>query len=616
MEFGLHTIPRFEGETCLSLRQEYEKEGKAVRHRHRKDRFRRRVRINSALSSLKRLFDRACACDKYYGGLAREEWKERMAAPGLPVEGSWCHDPLWLLKSHVRELCSGWGSRLETARKGGLGEKREDGYVPDQQGCYELRSIEGGTLGVSESEYSLSNRAVRVGVAKTKGKSRVVTMQSARVKRVLSPVHNALYDYLSDFGWLVRGDVTKEDFEAVLGDVRPGERHISGDYESATDNIKSQAVTAIVEVLGEDPHLTEEEREVLVGSFDNVYWRDPCTGECGPINKGSMMGNLVSFPLLCLLNKACYDICTDISFGTGTRRIGRFNGDDCMFNGDLQFYQLWRTVTLTYGLLVNEQKTSFVKHYLELNSNTFECSSGRIVDKPVLSFLRRKEDVPDDLLSDIFRGIGRLSKATIWWVISVPMRYEVSIRPISLSNIPKVWRKDLLKRRWFRDALHRDPPPVKEKGQERKVETVLGPPPKERWYPLITGMVNDSSEDHVKKWRGTKVLQHSVRIDRLGLKSLFRRLPPAYVRPLGTQWSFLWPKSVWDFFYPYRDRILLTPRETHKKWLTDHPLLHPVEKIFVRPLKKDVRTQFARFGPQLPEHAILERGHQGTWYRL
>jgi hypothetical protein len=488
-----------------------------------------------------------------------------------------------------------------------------DAYRPDQQGCLERRRHDGGSLSVPYAEESLESNLVRVGAAKTKGKLRVVTMQSARVKRVLTPVHNALYDHLSSFGWLVRGEVTKEDFQKVRDDRKEGESHVSGDYESATNRINIDAVQAIVSVLLESEGLSDEEACVLRESFTDLRWIDPCSGASGSIRRGSMMGNLVSFPLLCLLNKACYDIVCDVSFGTGARRVGRFNGDDCMFNGDRQFYQLWRRVTSTFGLVVNEKKTSFTLRYLELNSRTFNCRTSRIVSKPVLSFLRRKEDSPDCIITDIFKGLEGFRDSVVWFVLSVVMRHEITIRQTTLDSIPKRWRIPLLKRRWFRSTFTRGPTPVREKGYDKSVPTVVAAPPADEFYPAVTRAARVLERRSIDSWKGVRAPPLVTRIDRRSLRAYLSRSPfSPRVSPGTTRWSFLWPKELFEFFFDRYRGFLLTDRDRNRKWLTDHPFLVRESRCVVPPTPSH---QYPVPDVLLPD-CIPEVSSGGTLFRL
>lgn len=425
-------------------------------------------KLTAACKSVKTVFDYPCSsCDFQAKDKAKELWKEKVATKGPAVNPATLSE----LRKKVRMIVAGWPRVLENRSKemcekdcvGGLFEpglsrkKGKEGYVPDQQGCLETMQGNGGTLATDDQSGPLN--VVRMGCAKTKGKWRVVTMQSAYVKRVLRPVHESLYDYLSSFDWLVRGDVRRKDFRKVLEGMRSDESVISGDYEAATDNIYLEVVQLIVEeiALAGKGILTEEEERVLVGSFKDLKWVTS-TSE-GPIVRGSMMGNLMSFPVLCILNKACFDIVCD-TFDTpfGRKRYGRFNGDDCMFVGNEAFYALWKEVTSEFGLKVNVEKTGFSKSFAELNSNCYSINDDRIVAKPVLSFLKKTNE-KGEILSSILKGIKSFRMDVQLWIVNVVMRYEIAAKGINLTVIPRMWRDILLKKSWFRTAYSIGPCP-------------------------------------------------------------------------------------------------------------------------------------------------------------
>nr|UYL94444.1 MAG: putative RNA-dependent RNA polymerase [Hangzhou botourmia-like virus 2] len=563
------------GDTCCAIRRSWEGvcELLVVEARTSRLSWRRRVALKSALSSMKRLFDAQCNCDERLGADAKEAWKDHMAKPRVSVKKNW----LSLLEETVRSHVSGWGSGLEKARTELENGEWEDPWLcPDQQGCFERTRIEGGTLSCPPLDAcSVDPSLVRLGVAKTKGKMRVVTMQSAYVKEKLKPLHTALYNHLSSKRWLVRGEVTKEDFRVIMEDKRVGERFISGDYQCATDNIHQDTIESIVKVLSEDPNLSGEERRLLVSSFSNLRWKD---GTCrvapqGPIGRGSMMGNLLSFPILCVLNKAIFDISSDIAYGPGEHRKGRFNGDDCMFCGTPEFYRLWRRITSLYGLIVNESKSSFTSRYLELNSRTYDCSKDSFVAKPVLSFLRRKTDSPSCILTDVFNGVGGVFRDDTMWMILSSLRREISFRVPCISNIPARWLKELLRRRWFRDAFRRGQTPVIKKGTKRCVDTVVGPPVRSSFYGMIEEMNRDVSRNVMDSFRGKACQPYSETVDRSSLDSHLSRLPPARViirRPL---WSMVYARKVFDFVNQRRPDIFLTLKERRKRWIDDSKLL-------------------------------------------
>jgi hypothetical protein len=540
---------------------------------HPASRVARSFRIQGTLKSCKRYFDTCCLeCDKISSLSARNEWRELVSSGPVALQAAWCHDPSWLLKKRIRELVAGWGRRLAACRESGEGPLGPHVYVPDQQGCFETPRKSGGTLGTHPADYSPDDSLLRVGVAKTKGKHRVVTMQSARVKRVLTPVHNALYDHISSFGWCVRGDVSQEDFRAVVADRRSGESYISGDYSAATDNIYLPAVNAMVEVLAEDPELEEEERSVLLGSFRDLRWKAR-SGKEYPILRGSMMGNLVSFPLLCLLNKACFDISCDIFHGPGSHRVVRINGDDCAFAGSDDFFRFWKVVTSTFGFVVNVDKTGVSTRWIELNSRCFDARNSRFVSKPVLSFLRPERNNPDCILANIIEGVSTFRPEVRLWIVCDLMRYEISLREIDIAAVPPRWIKILLKRRWFRCLLAREPPPLRERGVERTVPTVVGLPPRESAYAVISTISAEIMAEHVRFWRGKKVEPRERRIFRTGKAGWegVRPLRRWYAIKFG--WRFVWPSLLYEIVSEEFPELLLEEWEASSLVIPDHPFI-------------------------------------------
>lgn len=544
---------------------------------------RRNRRLDSTLKSCSRLFDASCVrCDDVNGNKARQEWDRRVGETVDPAAEEKCRAWVPALQERVRILVAGWGEGMRRERGGEVPFFGE--YVPDQQGCYETRAKDGGTLATGPADYSGDWSLVRRGVAKTKGKHRVVTMQSAEVKRTLAPVHNALYDHISSKGWCVRGDVLREDFAAIVADRRDGESYISGDYEQATNYIYLPAVEAIVGVIAESPELTEFERKVLVGSFSNLRWANPfTTGIQHPIRRGSMMGNLVSFPLLCLLNKACFDIACDIREAPslplevrGVRRVGRFNGDDCCFCGDSEFFETWKSVTSIFGLVVNTKKTGFSRRWLELNSSNYDSNRGNMVAKPVLSFLRPARSAPGSILPSVLQGISSFRFSVQQRIVKVLMRYEICLRGVrsSLGCLSRRWTAELLKLRWFRAAVLDDPAPVKEEGVDRSVPVTVGPVPKDMWLDFVTSRSAEFQHDYVRSWWGVPVVKHTCVLDRKAYRARRRFVSPrlrSLFEPRGKRWRFVWPTPLLSLFRERWPWALQTKSE--QKWTVDHPFL-------------------------------------------
>nr|QLF49182.1 RNA-dependent RNA polymerase [Botrytis ourmia-like virus] len=505
-EFNLPVpVGPFNGTSCMELRSQWDTYAKWSCLQFVSKKEERRKTLVQLIKSGCRLFDGDCrTCDPQLKELEKKKWVEQMstARPRVAYYKELTRST-WLnrLKDSARELITGWGRNLEGCRM-------ED-YIPDQSGCLEAKSIEGGTLSVSQDFASFPNE-VRLGTAKTKGKIRVVTMQGANTKKVLRPVHSALYDYLAGFGWLVRGDVAAADFEAIIRDRRDDEKFISGDYEQATNHINIDSVQAIISVIAEEPLLSDEEREVLIRSFRDVtVYKNNGSFLC-KVRNGSMMGNLVSFPLLCILNKCCYDMSREIESEENgipyCPRVGRFNGDDCAFCGTDRFFEIWRETTSIFGLVVQEKKTGISSRWIELNSESFDSIKCRFVQKNFLSYLRVTRDTPGDLLSEIVSGTKGFKGSTKMWLINHVLRYEIAIRGVCASTIPRKLFLLLVKRVWFRKTLSNPLPPFPTTGVDRSIRQTVVSPPLPSFLPLIDGIETLVRKSHVKKWVGVSVI--------------------------------------------------------------------------------------------------------------
>jgi hypothetical protein len=472
--------------------------------------------------------------------------------------------------------------------------------------------MDGGTLACGPDSYSGSFNRVRLGVAKTKGKHRVVTMQSAQVKKVLRPLHNALYSHITSYGWCVRGDVTKEDFVAVREGLKDDEQIISGDYSNATNEIYLPVVQSLVEVIAEDPDLTDVEREVLLGSFEDIEFKSSVckVAEHYPIRRGSMMGNLLSFPLLCLLNRACFDVVVDtLCPSERVERKGRFNGDDCMFRGNQEFYDTWVYVTGLFGLVVNKEKTGRSRSWGCLNSTWYHYGRGSFVARPVLSFLRLDPTKPGPILRQVLSGISSFRRSVQLWIVNSLMRYEISLRGVEsdLGFLTPWWRAVLLKRRWFRCALSWGGALTSKTGDDRQGPVVVGPVPVRAAWKFVAEAHGRLEKERVEFWTGRRVRAVREKLDRREWKLRRTSSPPlkgVRYRFGGLRWKFVWPKELLEFFQDEFPELLMG--SCMWKWLDDNPLLT---------VRRDWYTEVpaTRYPPPLPMLRGCVRADGGVW---
>jgi len=203
------------------------------------------------------------------------------------------------------------------------------------------------------------------------GKARVVTIASFKAQ-LLGPLHHMLYDALVASGAVLRGPPTLHNLSAFK--AVPNEVFVSGDYESATDSFNLNNTSFLLSLL------RKEAPEVPESIWDAAteFMTHSVLSSDGLITvqqSGQLMGNLLSFPLLCLTNLA------GLYLGLGPVRAGqlvksrlvRINGDDIVFRCTLPESEEWMRACPLAGLKVSRMKTLVHCKVLTLNSTFFRA---------------------------------------------------------------------------------------------------------------------------------------------------------------------------------------------------------------------------------------------------
>jgi len=245
-------------------------------------------------------------------------------------------------------------------------DQRRAPFIPNGNATRRFTRKDGGNWNVEEFSDSC-----RYELVFSSGKPRVVTLYSAENTRVLAPLHYSLYDMLKRRGWLLVGEPTDQHVSGLNGAA-----FLSFDYSSATDNIKREYVKAAVSVLEEQAdHLEPDEIEALrVLSSLVIDGRETFTGQ--------PMGSVMSFPLLCVINKTVVDMALtamlerkEISFREWSGHRLLVNGDDLLTREPRTGTNLRGEVIIQgskVGLVVNEEKTMVSERDGEINSTYFQ----------------------------------------------------------------------------------------------------------------------------------------------------------------------------------------------------------------------------------------------------
>jgi len=246
--------------------------------------------------------------------------------------------------------------------------------------CYESGRKSGGCRGLLEQqkmdrasfcEYVTESVAPRArGVSRVQavladGKWRVISVPPSW-DNALRPFHQCLYDFVSKQDWCLRGDAKPSSFKDF---TRTGEVFVSGDYESATDNLNSEVQSTILaELIMRSRHIP---RGILLHALSTFSSELEAEGTLYRQRRGQLMGQLLSFPLLCLVNYLTFKFCIPRDVPV------KINGDDIVFRSTKSEADHWRQNVSRSGLTLSLGKTFESNKFFSLNSCIFESQRNR-----------------------------------------------------------------------------------------------------------------------------------------------------------------------------------------------------------------------------------------------
>lgn len=269
-------------------------------------------------------------------------------------------------------------------------------------------------------------------------KTRIITKSMADSNYYAKPLQQAMHSALRKNNIFTALDrpLVLEDFVDMcnIKSDNPDWCFVSGDYSAATDNLNSDAtLTSLYQVM-ESMQIQMRTRVVLakavanqeinyVGALNN-YVRSAdiqlLANHCTPIlgyytgyeknfvklvldqfycpqtfvqTNGQLMGSILSFPLLCMINAAVFRHAAEIYHEevTGERinllmsecseRYGlRVNGDDILFVAPLRLIEIWSELVATIGLELSVGKNYVHPSVFTINSQMFEVKKNLLVE--------------------------------------------------------------------------------------------------------------------------------------------------------------------------------------------------------------------------------------------
>jgi hypothetical protein len=212
------------------------------------------------------------------------------------------------------------------------------------------------------------------------GKLRLIT-KASKWQHLLAPLHRVIYGVLTGktFGSggspVLRGEARPSSFDCFP--FADDTEVVSGDYEASTDNLSSvHALHILRELRRTSLHVPDQIWDLAESSLTGEILYKSKSGfkTVSTQRTGQLMGNFLSFPLLCISNLGTL-FC---AFGSESAwsliysGLVRVNGDDIVWCAWKGAHQQWVDSLHHSGFILNPTKTSVHKKFFTLNSKLFK----------------------------------------------------------------------------------------------------------------------------------------------------------------------------------------------------------------------------------------------------
>jgi len=206
----------------------------------------------------------------------------------------------------------------------------------------------------------------------------------------------------------------KELFERLKLDIT-FDKHVSGDYSAATDKLNCHFTRAIFERFLVILKVPERDREVyrevlysqrldypkeycksLIEKFPELNVSQEKGGFAVDQQNGQLMGSILSFPILCIANLACYKLALERYMMVVKPRKRPYsihpkdlpvlvNGDDIYFRTNDVFYTIWKEIITFAGFELSIGKNYVHADTFTINSQMFTYLNGTLTETTYLN---------------------------------------------------------------------------------------------------------------------------------------------------------------------------------------------------------------------------------------
>jgi hypothetical protein len=222
-------------------------------------------------------------------------------------------------------------------------------------------------------------------------KVRVITKGPPLLNTVLKPVQKFLWRTLKKHpAFTLIGEwLSIEYLQSRLGKkLEPGVKFLSVDYSDATNELHSWCSEIVARKIGQLVGMTDIEIELFVRALVKHYIQDGITNEIKAQAEGQLMGSIVSFPILCIINAAILRLTKELDFNRlfTLRDSGiAINGDDALSKASALGVRLWTLISSFCGLKPSIGKVYYSDKFFNINSTTFNFDPNGVFSRKELN---------------------------------------------------------------------------------------------------------------------------------------------------------------------------------------------------------------------------------------
>jgi len=229
-------------------------------------------------------------------------------------------------------------------------------------------------------------------------KVRIITKEAPYKTMLLKPIQKFLHNKLREHKiFRLTGEPVTEKLINTYMKYLPGTCYLSGDYKAATDNLAPFLSEECWDAICDQLELDDLERfcggelltRHLIGPIEGKIINNP-----KPQRRGQLMGSVLSFPVLCIVNAALcrwafeHNINRSVKLNDVPMLI---NGDDVVIrfklNKDRDFQKIWTSIVSAAGLEPSVGKCYWSDKFLNINSRTYAVDKGEDPKLKAIEFI-------------------------------------------------------------------------------------------------------------------------------------------------------------------------------------------------------------------------------------